>query len=68
MLGGQMVVFGGDRGGDYLADVWSYSLADDAWTRLQARHEMLAAVRCLACGAALLRIQWSPTNKTCTWW
>ena len=32
-----MVVFGGDRGGKYLNDVWSYSLADNSWTQLQAR-------------------------------
>ena len=43
VLGGQMVVFGGDRGGEYLADVWSYSIAEDAWTRLQARHSCFRA-------------------------
>ena len=37
MLGGQMIILGGDRGGEYLADVWSYSLADNAWTQLQVR-------------------------------
>ena len=31
VLGGQMVAFGGNRGGKYLNDVWSYSLADNAW-------------------------------------
>ena len=48
VLGGRMVVFGGDRGGEYLADVWSYSLAGDAWTKLQARCKTRAALRCLA--------------------
>ncbi len=43
VLGGQMVVFGGDRGGEYLADVWSYSLADNAWTKLQARQHACCA-------------------------
>ena len=54
VLGGQMVVFGGDRGGEYLADVWSYSLADNAWTKLQARCQMCAALRCLAYSIILL--------------
>ena len=64
MLGGQMVVFGGDRGGEYLADVWSYSLADNAWTRLQVCAGMLAAVHGLISNVATLQSRLLPGHDT----